>query len=87
LELNRVIEVRSEGSRYYMRLLKKDIGELALQVLQLGDSAEYTVVNSTMYSGSVTGYNGPENNRQYMRKKQLEPTKKQVANLLRTFRG
>jgi len=86
LELKRVIQlIPSTGGMYYMRLLKKDIGEIALQVLEIGDASEQTVVN--IYSGSVTQYIGPEQKRDITRKKQNEQSKKAVAELLRTFRN
>lgn len=85
LELKRVISIRPEGNMYYMKLLKKDIGELALQVLEFGDAAEQTA--KTIHSGSVTGYVGPEQNRYNRRKKQNEQSKRATAELIRTFRS
>jgi hypothetical protein len=86
LELKQVIRLRKGyGQTYYMRLLKKDIGELAIHVLQFGDATEKTVVGN--YSGSVTNYVGPEQKRINSRKKQNELSKKAVADLLRTFRS
>lgn len=89
LELKRVIQLRREidSAMYFMRLLKKDIGALAMQVLEFGDTAEQTIINSTVYSGSVTNYVGPEQKRCVNRKKQNEQSKKSVAELLRTFRS
>jgi len=89
LELKRVIQLRREphSSMYHMRLLKKDIGALAMQVLEFGDTTEQTVVGSNMYSGSVTNYVGPEQKRYVNRKKQSLQSKKSVAEILRTFRN
>jgi hypothetical protein len=89
LELKRVIQLRSEPNtnRYYMKLLKKDIGVLAMQVLEFGDATEQTIVKSNIYSGSVTNYVGPEHNRVTSRKKQDQQSRKVVAELLRTFRS
>lgn len=89
LELKRVIQLRREpnSTRYYMRLLKKDIGALAMQVLEFGDTTEQTIVGSNIYSGSVTNYVGPEHKRYINRKKQNTQSKKSVAELLRTFRS
>lgn len=90
LELKRVIQLRHAGpnsSMYHMRLLKRDIGELAMQVLEFGDATEQSLVAPTIYTGSVTEYRGPELKRNITRKKQGEQTKKSVANLLRTFRN
>lgn len=89
LELKRVIQIRrdSNTTRYYMRLLKKDIGALAMQVLEFGDTLEQTLISSNIYTGSVTNYIGPEHKRYSNRKKQSPQTKKSVAELLRTFRS
>lgn len=86
LEFKGVVKIRQEGKgKYFMRLLKKDVGALALQVLTTGDAAQQTLA-PTLYSGSVTKYHGPEYNRSITRKKQTEQSQKAVANLLRTFR-
>ena len=89
LELKRVIQLRREpnSNMYYMKLLKKDVGTLALQVLQFGDAIEQTVISGNIYSGSVTSYDGPEQKRYSNRKKQNAQSKQSVANILRTFRN
>lgn len=90
LELKRVIQLRQDSiypNRYHMKLLKKDIGVLAMQVLELGDTTEQSVIGANIYTGSVTNYSGPEQNRQISRKKQTSQSKKSVAELLRTFRN
>lgn len=90
LELKRVIQLRRDTTypnRYHMKLLKKDIGLLAMQVLEFGDTTEQTVLVSSIYTGSVTNYIGPENKRQINRKKQSTESKKSVGELLRTFRN
>jgi hypothetical protein len=89
LELRRVIKLRQDPSStmFYMRLLKKDIGALALQVLETGDATEQIVAPQSMYTGAVTNYSGPEHKRQFNRRKQTSQSKKSVAELLRTFRS
>lgn len=90
LELKRVIQLRKDErypNRYHMKLLKKDIGILAVQVLEVGDISEQAVLGANIYTGSVTNYTGPEYNRQVSRKKQNTQSKKSVAELLRTFRN
>lgn len=89
LELKRVIQLRKEPNTtmFHMKLLKRDIGLLALQVLEKGDATEQTVVGANIYTGAVTDYVGPENNRFKGRRKQSEASKKSVANILRTFRS
>jgi hypothetical protein len=89
LELKRVIKLRKDpnSNMFYMRLLKKDIGALALQVLETGDATEQIVTPQSMYTGAVTSYSGPEQKRQFNRRKQAPQSKKSVAELLRTFRS
>jgi hypothetical protein len=89
LELKRVIQIRREPNttRYHMKLLKKDVGALAMQVLEFGDTSEQTVITSCIYTGSITNYIGPEYKRYSNRKKQSQQSKKSVAELLRTFRS
>jgi len=89
LELKRVIQLRRESnsSMYYMKLLKKDVGALAMQVLEFGDTTEQTVFGTNIYSGSVTNYVGPEQKRYNNRKKQNTTSKQSVADILRTFRN
>jgi hypothetical protein len=89
LELKRVIQLRHEAgtSMYFMRLLKKDVGALAMQVLEFGDTSDQTVLASNIYSGSVTNYVGPEHNRYINRKRQNPQSKKSVTEILRTFRS
>jgi len=88
LELKRVIQLRDAGNnRYFMKLLKKDVGQLALQVLEFGDATEQSIQNSIVYTGSVTNYKGPEQKRFISRKRQKSQSKKSVAELLRTFRN
>lgn len=90
LELKRVIQLRADiqyPNRFHMKLLKKDIGLLAMQVLEVGDTSEQVVLGTDLYSGSVTNYTGPEQNRQIVRKRQNTQTKQSVTELLRTFRN
>lgn len=85
LELKRVIKLRSaEKGMFFMKLLKKDVGELALQVLEIGDATEQAVVMSSV---GVSYYLGPEQTRNISRKRQNPQSKKGVIDLLRTFRS
>lgn len=78
LELRRVIKLRHAfGGRYYMKLLKRDIGELALQVLTKGTAP--TTVLGTPPSAAMSGYSGPEQERSAMRRKQTNPSRKHTA--------
>src|SRR5690606_15206955 len=68
LEYKGVVQVRRAGSNYYMKLLKRDVGELALAVLTYGD-ASYEAVS--LQAAEVTRYVAPEHRRVEARK-QLE---------------
>lgn len=90
LELRRVIETKPgvTPGTFTMRLLKKDIGELALHVLQSGNASEADALQSRLLSGSVTGYTGPERNRRAIRQKtEKTQTAEEVRRMLRTFRA
>lgn len=85
LELKRVIQLRrATGSMYYMRLLKRDVGELALQVLTQGGTP--TNVLGTPATAAMSGYTGPEQDRSNMRRKQSAPSKKHTNDVLQTLR-
>ena len=85
LELKGVIEVRPTGDkRFLMRLLKKDVGELALRVVTEGEASSTSLLD--LPSVSATKYYGPEKNRAISRRKQSEPLKKGVAQLLSDLR-
>jgi len=72
LELRGVVQVIPASSgRFSMRLLKRDIGELALQVLQSGDASEQSL--KVLPGAPLSNYRGPEANRVRARKQaQLE---------------
>jgi hypothetical protein len=57
LELRNVIQVIPDGSMYSMRLLKKDVGELALDVLRSGDASEQSL---QLPGSSLNSFSGPE---------------------------
>jgi hypothetical protein len=85
LELSRVIKLRHAGGwRYFMRLLKRDIGELALQVLTQG--APSTNVLGKPATAPMSGYRGPEQERSNMRRRQSIPSKKHTNDVLQTLR-
>lgn len=88
LELNRVIKLEhSDGTRYFMKLLKYDIARLALDVIEKGDLAEKTTLDSTISSTSVSSYTGPEENRWKVRRKKSTTPSLNVGELLRTMRN
>ena len=67
-----------------MSLLKRDIGELALQVLTQGGTP--TNVLGTPASAAMAGYTGPEQDRAAMRRTQRQPSKKHTNDVLQALR-
>lgn len=84
LEMGRVVEVRAERGMFSMRLLKKEVGELALQVLTEGDASEQSLQN---FPGAfVSRYRPPEENRVQMRKKQNALSRRGARDILLSLR-
>lgn len=85
LELKGVIKVRPYANgRYFMRLLKKDVGELALKVIESGEISTESVLQ--VPTAAVNVYKGPEKNREIVRKKTTDSLKEGVASLLDDLR-
>jgi hypothetical protein len=85
LEMKGVVEVRPLGDgRFYMRLLKKEVGRLALVVITEGEAGGSPLLE--LPGVSATRYDGPEVNRTVVRKRQTEPLKRGVARLLSDLR-
>ena len=85
LEMKGVVEVSPAGDgRFYMRLLKKEVGQLALTVITDGEVGGSSLLE--MPGVSATRYDGPEANRSVVRKRQADPLKKGVAQLLSNLR-
>ena len=85
LEMKGVVEVRPLGDgRFYMRLLKKEVGRLALAVITEGEAGGSPLLE--LPGVSATRYDGPEVNRTVVRKRQTEPLKRGVARLLSDLR-
>lgn len=86
LELERVVQIRPVGHRYEMRLLKKEVGEIALQVLSKGSSA--TVNTEDIPSAQVIGYTPPEKARtEFKKRKSTQISKTQMRTLLSSVRS
>jgi len=86
LEVKRVIKTWSAGSSgygFYMKLLKKDVGELALQVLKTGDASDKSL--DVLPGSSVNNFIGPEINRVKIRK-QIRKQKLDIGSALETLR-
>ena len=85
LEMKGVIEAWPEGDgRFSMRLLKKEVGELALKVIADGEACSSSLLK--MPEVSATKYEGPESNRSVIRKKQTAPLRQNVGRLLSDLR-
>lgn len=85
LEMRGVVEVKpSSGSMFTMRLLKPEVGRLALAVIQEGEATSEAL--SQLPSAAVNQYTEPELNRSVVRKNITEPLKKGVGNLLTELR-
>jgi hypothetical protein len=85
LEMKGVVAVTPSGDgRYYMKLLKKEVGQLALTVITEGEAGGLPLLE--LPSVSATRYDGPETNRAVVRRRQTEPLKKGVARLLSDLR-
>lgn len=88
LEVNRVVKLRRDPqhpNRFRMRLLKREVGELALQVLTTGDASAQSL--KTLPAAPMTGYLGPEDMRVRTRKKQSRPSRKSTHDVLEAVRG
>lgn len=85
LEMRGVIEVKpASGGMFFMRMLKPEVGRLALAVILEGEAA--TEAMTTLPSAAVTKYVGPESNRAATRLKVSEPLRRGVGDLLSELR-
>jgi hypothetical protein len=85
LELKRVVEVQPEtGGMFNMRLLKREVGEIALQVIVEGEAS--TTFAAQFPGADVTTYQAPESTRIFQRKTLAAPMKKQISALLNQLR-
>lgn len=85
LEFKGVVEVAAaEGGMFYMRLLKPEVGRLALAVIQQGDITAEAV--ASLPGAKVTEYVGPEVTREVKRKNSTEAVKLKAKNLLQEIR-
>lgn len=84
LELRGVIQVvPAQFGMFSMKLLKRDIGELALQVLESGDVSDQSL--TSLPGAPLSGYRGPESNR-VLARKQAHQAKIDVRKALETLR-
>ncbi len=86
LETKGVIRVtKAPTYGFTMKLLKKDVGEMALKVLTLGEAASTNSIDRPL-PGKMTGYSGPEKTRSDFRRKQVPASKKMTLDVLETLR-
>ncbi len=85
LEFKGVVEVTAaQGGMFNMRLLKPEVGRLALAVIQQGDLTAESV--ASLPGARVTEYLGPEVTREVKRKHSTEAVKLKAKNLLQEIR-
>jgi hypothetical protein len=86
LEQNRVVQLTPAGrDMFRMRLLKREIGQLALQVLTKGDA--HAEALNVPPSSPMTGYVGPEPSRVKVRRSQQQPSRRATRDILSALRG
>lgn len=88
LEVNGVVKLRRDANyanRYYLRLLKKEVGHLALHVLTQGNA--YAQSLADLPSAPMAGYIGPEESRTSVRKNQSPLSKRATRDVLEAVRG
>ncbi|VUS36675.1 hypothetical protein [Klebsiella pasteurii] len=88
LELKGVVEVK-QGTKKgrtgpMLRLLKKEVGELALQAIRQGDVSEHSL--NSLPTAAVTTFSGPEHNREKIRRTQTKLSPKATNDMLSILR-
>lgn len=85
LEQRGVVEVIPSGWSFSMRLLKPEIGEIALEVLTKGDSSHAQVLEA-MPASPMTGFQGPEASRSRFRKSERGRLRRADQDILHALR-
>lgn len=76
---------RARPYGYTMKLLKRDVGEMALKVLTTGEAASTNTVDRPL-PGKMTGYSGPEKTRSDFRRKQVPQSRRMTQDVLQALR-
>lgn len=88
LELKGVVAIRhgSKGGRSgpLMRLLKKEVGELALQAIRQGDVSEQSILS--LPGAAITKFRGPEANREIIRREQIQRSPFETNDMISALR-
>jgi hypothetical protein len=83
LELKKVVQVRIQGYGFSMRLLKKEIGEIARAALTQGEASEFSL---QLPGAAVTKYRGPEEQRVQVRERRTALEGSDIATILQSLR-
>lgn len=88
LELRGVVKVqtgtKNGRSGPMLSLIKREVGELALQVIRHGDVSEHSL--DSFPSATITMFSGPEQNRERIRKKQIIENPKTTNDMIAILR-
>ncbi len=88
LELKGVVEVKTGTKKGrtgpMLRLLKTEVGELALQAIRQGDVSEHSL--SSLPTAAVTTFTGPEQNREKIRRAQTKMSPEATNDMLSILR-
>jgi len=88
LELKHVVKVykgtKSGRHGFLMKLLKKEVGVLALEAIRKGDISEQSLIEFP--SAAVTKFQGPEMNRETKRREQVKDSPKATNDMLMVLR-
>ena len=88
LELKGVVSVRhgtkNGRSGPIMKLLKKEVGELALQAIRQGDISEQSV--PSLPGAAITKFRGPEANRETLRRNQIQRSPSETNDMINSLR-
>lgn len=88
LELKGVVSIRhgTKGGRSgpLMRLLKKEVGELALQAIRQGDVSEQSI--QSLPGAAITKFRGPETNREIIRRQQIQKSPFETNDMISALR-
>ncbi|WP_102795825.1 hypothetical protein [Bowmanella denitrificans] len=88
LELKGVVAIRhgSKGRRSgpLMRLLKKEVGELALLAIRQGDVSEQSI--QSLPGAAITKFRGPEANREIIRREQIQKSPFETNDMISALR-
>ena len=87
LETNRVVQLRQHRNShlFFMKLLKREIGQLALHVLEQGDAGPEALTE--LPAAPMSNYIGPEEGRTHVRRQQTPMSKRKTRDILEVLRS